>query len=225
MNNEPRLEMATLKKGSDIFQAPLVLTYVPRWPLIVHLLSACFCLGCSALYHTFGIYGIETSKLLTNLDYGGICILIMGSTYPLLFYVFACQEVFWWRDVFCYSITILNLISFMITTLPQFDKPNFRKFRGILFIICGLCDALPFIYLNYVADPRYLLNESSCVPYLFGGVLYIGGACFFIARFPERCFPAKFDLIGASHQIFHVAVVAGCYTHVNEAFNLFIWRK
>ena len=162
--------------------------------------------------------------MLTNLDYGGICILIMGSTYPLLFYVFACQEVFWWRNVFCYLITFLNSVSFLITTLPQFDKPNFRKYRGILFIVCGLCDCLPFIYLCYFADPKYIL-VSSPIPWFIGGALYIGGALMFILRFPERCLPVKFDLIGASHQIFHVAVVSGCYAHVNESFNIFLQRK
>jgi len=46
-----------------------------------------------------------------------------------------------------------------------------------------------------------------------------------VFRFPERFFPHKFDLLGSSHQIFHVAVVLGCLIHVNASFKLFLARK
>ena len=46
-------------------------------------------------------------------------------------------------------------------------------------------------------------------PWLIGGFVYIGGALIYGFRIPERCFPYRFDLVGASHQIFHVAVLGG----------------
>jgi len=30
-----------------------ILSYTPLYPLYCHLISACFCLGCSAYYHLF----------------------------------------------------------------------------------------------------------------------------------------------------------------------------
>lgn len=36
---------------SGKISADEVLNYVPRWPLLVHLFSAVFCLGSSAAYH------------------------------------------------------------------------------------------------------------------------------------------------------------------------------
>ena len=46
-----------------------------------------------------------------------------------------------------------------------------------------------------------------------GGLIYIIGACIYIARVPERCKPGTFDLCGASHQIFHFAVIIACVLH------------
>lgn len=61
--------------------------------------------------------------------------------------------------------------------------------------------------------------------WLFGGLVYIGGALIYAFRFPERYFPKRFDLLGSSHQIFHVAVIAGCAIHFNESMELYLRRK
>lgn len=66
------------------------LTYIPKWPMYVNAISAMVCLMLSALYHNFNYSGKKVMDKLSTLDYGGICILIMGSTYPACFYPFAC---------------------------------------------------------------------------------------------------------------------------------------
>ena len=38
---------------SDKINATEVLNYIPRWPLILNLFGACFCMGASAIYHLF----------------------------------------------------------------------------------------------------------------------------------------------------------------------------
>ena len=76
---------------SGKISADEVLNYVPRWPLLVHLFSAVFCLSASAAFHLLYIKSKKVSRVLCTLDYGGICILIMGSTYPITFYVFSCN--------------------------------------------------------------------------------------------------------------------------------------
>lgn len=55
--------------------------------------------------------------------------------------------------------------------------------------------------------------------------MYIGGALLFVARFPERYFPRTFDLLGSSHQIFHVAVIAGAAIHFNDSAKLYVERS
>jgi predicted membrane channel-forming protein YqfA (hemolysin III family) len=47
-------------------------------------------------------------------------------------------------------------------------------------------------HINYLPD-------SSGLPFAIGGLVYIGGALIYVYRIPERYFPVKFDLVGASH--------------------------
>jgi len=45
--------------------------------------------------------------------------------------------------------------------------------------------------------------------FAIGGLTYIAGAIMYAIRAPEKCFPRTFDFCGASHQIFHIAVIVG----------------
>lgn len=146
IKNDPRLEL-----DSDTFDANLILTYVSRWPLIIHLVSACFCLGCSAFFHLFHIHSQTAAEIFSRLDYGGICILIMGSSYPPILYPFACRPVFEARNLFLALITSTCAAAFVVTMMPSMNQPKYRAFRGFLFIILGLSAAAPLIYLNFFA--------------------------------------------------------------------------
>jgi adiponectin receptor len=50
-----------------------------------------------------------------------------------------------------------------------------------------------------------------------GGLLYIGGACVYMLRIPEKLFPNKFDIFGSSHQIFHICIVIAALMHYYAA--------
>lgn len=54
--------------------------------------------------------------------------------------------------------------------------------------------------------------------YAAGGLIYILGAMIYILRMPERWSPGRFDLCGASHQIFHIMVVTASLMMYTEAF-------
>ena len=132
---------------SGKISADNVLNYVPRWPLMVHLLSAVFCLGSSAAYHLVYIESPKISAIFSTLDYGGICILIMGSTYPLIFYVFACDQVSFQRNFFLTFITVSSIGSFVTLLIPRFASPSNKSFKSILFIILGISAFSPFVYI------------------------------------------------------------------------------
>ena len=55
--------------------------------------------------------------------------------------------------------------------------------------------------------------------YLLEGLLLILGALFYATRVPESIKPGRFDILGCSHQIFHVLVVAATTLHA-----VGIWR-
>lgn len=133
-------------KLSDVINANIVLTYIDRWPLIVHILSAMFCLGCSSIFHLFQIHSKKWDELLSRLDYAGISVLIMGSSYPPIFYVFACKEVFWIRNIFLGLITTTCMCAFISTLHPVMNKPELRTCRSMMYVFLGLSAGAPFIY-------------------------------------------------------------------------------
>ncbi len=45
-----------------------------------------------------------------------------------------------------------------------------------------------------------------------------------MAQFPERWYPGRFDLVGASHQIMHVMVVAAALTYTVAVLRAFDFR-
>jgi len=55
-------------------------------------------------------------------------------------------------------------------------------------------------------------------------VIYGLEAVIYVARIPERWMPVKFDIVGHNHQLFHVLVVAGAYTHYVDGLIYLRWR-
>lgn len=130
---------------SDLLDPSKILTYVPTWPLILNLLSASFCLGASALYHLGYIKSESVSRILSRLDYGGIGVLIAGSSYPVIYYSFACEPVQSTRNILMALISSTSFLCFAFTMLPSMDKPKFRSVRGIMFMLLGISAAIPFV--------------------------------------------------------------------------------
>ena len=133
-----------------------ILNDVPRWPLVVHLLSAVFCLGSSTIYHLCHVKSRTLYKYLLRLDYGGICILIMGSSYPIMYYAFACEPSHPYRNFFFAAITTTCLSVFFVSLTDKFNQESTAEFRATLFVILGIMVAAPFIYLSLAKDQSQL---------------------------------------------------------------------
>lgn len=198
-----------------------------RWPLIVHLLSGCFCMGCSAVFHLVQIHSRKIYDIFSRLDYGGISVLVMGSCYPPMIYIFACEPVFWMRDMFLTMITVSSIICFIGTLHPIMGTPKLRRVRVLMFCLLGASAGIPFIYLaNMPAKyEKYVNMKYEWFPWVLGGAIYIGTAIIYGLRIPEKWFPKTFDLCGSSHNIFHVGVVFAMGVHFNQSMYLYVTRK
>ena len=126
-----------------------ILNYTERWPLIVHFLCTVFCLGSSAIYHQFNLKNKDVQMMLARLDYGGICLQICGSTYPVIVYTFSCNQVAYIRYSFLILSTMASLSCFVVLMIPRFGDSGYQKFRGNLFISLGIASAFPFLYLGF----------------------------------------------------------------------------
>jgi len=96
-------EAATTGKGSSANSAGTK-RRLSRWPLVVFIISALICLGCSVTYHLFYVVSEEWFGFLQRLDYSGIAILIFGSNMPPIQYLYYCRGE---------ERTIFTLMSFV----------------------------------------------------------------------------------------------------------------
>ncbi len=64
---------------------------LPKWPLFIMLLGGVICLGCSATFHLSIAHSEKVNNFFNRLDYAGISLLIVGSSYPPNYYLFNCD--------------------------------------------------------------------------------------------------------------------------------------
>ncbi|KAH9621953.1 hypothetical protein KSS87_015592 [Heliosperma pusillum] len=192
-----------------------------RWPFYVYLSGSMFCLLSSSICHLFCCHSNKLNVWLFRMDYTGITVMIITSFFPAMYYIFQCQPL--WQFTYLAGISIFGLFTIATLVSPTLSSGNCRNFRAILFVSMGLFGIIPAIHaciLNWT-NPR----RNLTLAYEAGMALsYLIGTGFYVSRIPERWRPGWFDLVGHSHQIFHIFVVVGALTHYGAALVFMEYR-
>jgi len=98
---------------------------VKKWPIFVMLFGAIICLSGSTTFHLFSVHSEKWNEFLSRLDYAGISLLILGSTYPPYYYYFYCREGL--RIFYLTFMTIFCVSTFLVSLTAGFNKPIKRK--------------------------------------------------------------------------------------------------
>lgn len=61
--------------------------------------------------------------------------------------------------------------------------------------------------------------------YIYGGAPYIVGAIIYTKKWPEKYYPNTFDIIGNSHNIFHLCTVISAFNHWRSAIRIYHERQ
>lgn len=190
-------------------------------PLFVFIISAVICLGSSATYHLFSAYSRPVHKFMTRMDYAGISILIAGSFYPVIYYIFYCRETYMW--IYLGGITFCSFCVFGVSLAPDFQKPEHRSFRGFIFLILGLLGVIPVIHVSLTPESNDF--ATALMYFCLMGATYTVGVLIYVMRVPERFYPGKFDLWGNSHNIWHFFVVTAAIWHYIGSLNAYHLRQ
>ena len=194
-----------------------------RWPLYIIILGAILCLSFSATFHLLGLMNEKYYNILSRFDYGGISLLISGSCYPPYYYFFYYSKFF--RNFYIVYITSFGIGTFLYSLTDDFNKPTRRSFRGILYLVFGLCTSLPVFHMTFFGSTIEGYSKDINLFYWYlGGISYVIGTFLYILRFPEKKFPKTFDYFGASHQIFHVLVFFGALFHFMGSLDAYNYR-
>lgn len=184
--------------------------------------GAAFSLGMSATFHTIMDHSPLVARVGNTLDYIGIVGLIIGSFVPSVYYGFYClpalQRLYWGM------ICTIGLCCTCVSVIPQFRTPQWRSFRAVMFVSMGLSAVFPVVHGVRLYGVEQMARQIGLGWLLLQGFLYILAASVYAARIPERFRPGKFDILGSSHQIFHLLVVCAAVAHLKGLLTAFDYR-
>lgn len=181
-----------------------------------------FCMGMSAFYHTISNHSPVVARIGNACDYVGIVGAIAGSFVPSVYYGFYCmpnlQKTYWGM------ISLIGLGCAIVATTPRFRTPELRPVRAAMFISMGLSAVFPIGHGIFAFGLEQMERQIGLSWSVLQGILYILGAVIYAMRVPERIWPGKFDILGSSHQIFHVLVVCAALSHLQGLLRAFDYR-
>lgn len=156
-----------------------------------YLGSCCVLFACSSLYHLFYCVSQQVHDWTLALDFLGIIFVIGSSFLIALHYGFYCVPHT--RQVYT---TITLFINGCLIVTPFLRIPLYT--RKLLYVATVSWAILPIGHLLILYSHHPLLKHVAVIV-----ALYFGAFVIYNAKFPERFFPRSFDLVGASHQIWH----------------------
>ncbi|XP_044387445.1 heptahelical transmembrane protein 4 isoform X2 [Triticum aestivum] len=194
---------------------------ITRWPMFAYLCGAMVCLLTSSACHLVLCHSERMAYVTLRLDYAGIAALIVTSFYPVVYYSFLCHPGL--QRLYMGFITAFGAAAVTASLVPVFQAPEFRLLRAGLFSCMGVSGLIPVAHKLVLYGGRREAAVTACYEALMGA-LYGLGAAVYAARMPERWFPGRFDLVGHSHQLFHLFVIAGAYAHYLGGVEYLKWR-
>ncbi|KAH7427519.1 hypothetical protein KP509_10G047900 [Ceratopteris richardii] len=220
-NRTNQCMLVSVKDDMANMLVPFLWRPITRWPFFIFLGGAMFCLLASSICHLFTCHSERVAYIMLRVDYTGIAALIAASFYPPVYYSFMCNPLL--RNVYLIFITVVGIATIFVSLIPVFQNPEYRNVRAALFFGMGVSGVAPVMHklILFWDEPEALYTTLYEVAM---GLFYGMGALVYAMRVPERWKPGRFDIAGHSHQLFHILVVAGAYTHYHAGLLYLQWR-
>lgn len=206
----------------------MIYPYLEYFPIVVYLLCVVACLGFSATFHTFKCISQPIQTILRRLDMAGISILNFGSSYAVFYYAFYCKPVI--RDTYSFVLLVACLTVFFVSLGDRIQKHCNAKYKGLMFAFLGISNLIPLTHLYVLSFEASAENDNMPFNIAFIGILLMGGLYLFglliyVAKFPEKFYPRRFDIWLNSHTIWHLFVLAAAVVHLFNVIYMYEQRK
>ena len=182
----------------------------------------------SSLYHTFTCHSPKWSGTCLTLDLIGIIMAILATYLSGIYYAFWCEP--YWRDFYLTTVggffiigkkktstlfsrkksNFTSISATMAQFVPKFgneeQNANFRIGLFTFWAIYGIVPTIHWVFLH--EDTIYNPLVSVMLPRIL--VMYMISGCaffFYITKFPERVIPGLVDIVGSSHQWWHIGTM------------------
>lgn len=193
---------------------------------VLYMLLCAANMGCmlaSALFHLFLAHrNMRVFNLVMSFDYFFISATTLAGFGPPVWLVFACLPNV--RAAYLGMIFVLGALGMVAPAFAWFRDARRNHVRLGLHVLTGATGVLPAVHIVLVGP----LN-SATIPFHGGIALmlftYAAGVLIYATRWPERWFPGRFDLLGASHQLWHCACACAGITHLVTCLALYQQHK
>ncbi|KAH7009372.1 hemolysin-III related-domain-containing protein [Microdochium trichocladiopsis] len=184
-------------------------------PTISHYcfgVAFCFALVIQPGPVTLSNHSRSWAQSCNRLDYLGIVVLVWSANAPMV--LSDCPASRTCRDSTARLYAILISSSVVFIFGHNFGFSAFRKWRVLVYSISGLGSLASLLHSLQIKGWAVLVNHLSLGWLACTMSLNLIAAAVYASRIPERWFPYRFDLVGASHQIFHLLVLIATFTHL-----------
>ncbi|KAH8883156.1 mPR-typeG-protein-coupled receptor [Thozetella sp. PMI_491] len=212
---------------------------------VFYILTASACLGFSVMYHTLMNHSHKVEKLWLRMDLVGIMILLLGLFVSAIYMIFWCEpteRIIYWSMASQNSthsfpihlfrvrsinfdldlqIGILGSFTIFIMANPKYQVRKYRTFRALIFVTTGMTGYAPLIHGCILFGGAQMMKQSGMPYYVAHGGLVLLGTLLYALKLPESRWPGRFDIVGSSHQIFHVLVVMSMTIHLTGILQAF----
>ncbi|KAL2022467.1 hypothetical protein VTK56DRAFT_5296 [Thermocarpiscus australiensis] len=188
----------------------------------IYLTTSVICFTISSLYHTLLCHSRYYHDLWVRIDYVAIIFQILGSFISGIYIGFYCEPQL--QKLYWSMIAALSTLTAFVVINPRLQSPRFRLLRTCSFVATGFSALAPIIHAATIFPYHQLDKQAGLRYYYLEGVIVLVGVVFYITRFPEAWRPGRFDIWGASHQIFHVLVVLSAAVHLYGLLSAFRWN-
>lgn len=105
----------------------------------------------------------------------------------------------------------LGIAGMILPWQPWFNERKNKGIRISFFLGLALSALAPMLHMAVAYGFRETV--SFYTPVVPSVAAYVFGLVFYAAHFPECAQPGRFDALLASHQVWHVSIVAALWAH------------
>jgi len=123
-------------------------------------------------------------------------------------------------------LQIVTLGALTATTVinPSLHGPRWKTLRLSAFVATGFSAFAPIVHGALLFPYSQFDRQTGLRYYYLEGVLIMIGVWFYATHFPESCRPKRYDICGASHQLFHLFIVLSAAAHYYGVMSAMKWN-
>ena len=197
----------------------LIINYNNNIIIKLYDIVSIICFAMSTCYHTYMPVSHKNYLLLLKLDLFSIILNIVTSNILIFYYWFWCYEII--RNIYMFFSGLYLGIGIVI--LLKIDI--IKKYNSILayYSIYNVGIIISYIHIHNLTDG----DVNKIIKYNFTQPMkyFLAGFIIYTTKIPERLFPINFDIIGNSHQLWHVFSSFGIYYYHEEIIKNIEYRR